>query len=249
MRRLSLAALCLGLALLPGAARAQQPQFCGVPPEFRDYGGRLPAAARAIEARRLTLLVLGSASGEGRSGTSAPEAAWPHRLVAQLQQRVPGLEVTLRLKAERGSTTAAQFAMLREALARERIDLVVWQTGTVEAVNGADPQDMAEALENGITALRAARADLVLMDQQFSRFLRANSQIDAYRDTMRLIATGNGVPLLRRYDLMQLWAERDKLDLERTTRGQLAETADKVHDCLGRALALLVLKASGQPRP
>ncbi|MBE9607587.1 SGNH/GDSL hydrolase family protein [Acetobacteraceae bacterium H6797] len=251
MRRFILPLLGALLALPASGALAQgaAPALCRVPPEFRDYGGTLPRVAQALSEKRLTLLVLGSASGQGNAGNSSPETSWPHRFVAQIEQRVPGLDVTLILKAKRGNGTAEQAEALRQVLSTEKVDLVIWQTGTVEAVTGADPQAMAEALEAGIAAARQAGTDIVLMDQQFSRFLRANSQIDTYRDKMRLIAAGNGVPLLRRYDLMQLWADQDGLDLERTIRGKLAETADKVHDCLGRALALMVLRTSGALPP
>ena len=54
-----------------------------------------------------------------------------------------------------------------------------------------------------------------MMDQQFSRFLRANANVDAYRDALRLAAAAHGVPVLRRWDLMRHWADNDQVDLER----------------------------------
>lgn len=216
---------------------------CPAPLEFLDDGTRLPHVQSALTAGGLRVLVLGSASGLGSAGNSGPRAAWPHRFVAHLREQAPGLQISMTLRAQRGSTVAMQLAILSRALLEQPVDLVVWQTGTVDAVRGSDPQELAATLEEGLHAIRAAQADLVLMDQQFSRFLRANTAIDAYRDMMRMFASGSGTPLLRRYDLMQAWAESDELDLERTPKDKLADEVDRLHDCLGRALAQLILRS------
>ena len=55
----------------------------------------------------------------------------------------------------------------------------------------------------------------MLIDPQFSRFLRANANVDAYLDALRLVAAAHQVPLLRRWDLMRYWAETEQVDVER----------------------------------
>jgi acyl-CoA thioesterase-1 len=235
------------LALAPLPALAQDPPGnCGVPPEFLDQGSTLPRTARAMAGGQLRLLTIGSASALG-PGNSSPATAWPRRMAVALEARQPNLKVELTTRAERGSTAPEQAALLGKALAEQHFDLVVWQTGTVEAVRGTEPQEMAEAVEAGIARAQGAGAEVVLMDQQFSRFLRANTQIDAYRDALRLVASAREVPLLRRYELMRLWAESDRIDLERTPKAKQAETWDRLHDCLGRALARMVLRAAAPP--
>ena len=78
---------------------------------------------------------------------------------------------------------AARFA--KEVLPLEP-KLVVWETGTVDAVRGADLDAFRETLETGLVDLRPA-TDVVLMDTQFSR--RTNAMIDfaPYERAMRLI--------------------------------------------------------------
>ena len=91
------------------------------------------------------------------------------------------------------------------------------------------------------------------MDPQFSRFLRANANVEPYREAMRLAAAANNAPLLRRYELMHAWAEADKVDLERAPRSAKVATADRLNDCLAQAMAALLARGieegKGQSRP
>ena len=97
---------------------------CEVPEELADPGASLPHVAKALRQGRLQLLVLGTASGLG-AGNSSPEAAWPHRFSAALRSRVPGLEVRLDIRAQRGSTTEEQRTLLAASLRALPLDLVV----------------------------------------------------------------------------------------------------------------------------
>jgi hypothetical protein len=138
--------------------------------------------------------------------------------------------------------------MLREELARKPADLVLWQTGTVEAARGLEVDEMVEALHGGLDQVKAASADAVLIDPQFSRFLRANANVDAYREALRLVAAAHGVPLFRRYEVMRHWAEADTVDLERAPRNERTAVTDRLNDCLARAIAMLLRKAVAEAR-
>jgi acyl-CoA thioesterase I len=114
---------------------------------------------------------------------------------------------------------------------------VLWQTGAVEAARNLDLDELAAALDTGLDRVDAAGADAVLIDPQFSRFLRANANVEPYREAMRLAAAAHNAPLVRRYDLMHAWAEADKVDLERAPRSARVAVADRLNDCLAQAVA------------
>jgi hypothetical protein len=236
--------LLLGLLLAPGPARAAE-VACGAPPELLEAGAALPAAARAASAGNLRILVVGAASVSG-PGTSGPAAAWPARLKALIREHLPKLELEMVVRGARGLTTAETAVPY---------DLVLWQTGTLEAARGLDLDGMVSALDTGLSRANSAGTDVVLMDQQFSRFLRANANVDAYRDALRLVAAAHGVPVLRRWDLMYHWAETDVIDLERAPREGRTALTDKLNDCLAQAMQALVhdgmAEARGrlEPRP
>lgn len=232
------------LAAMPLTARAAA---CDVPAEVMSAARPMPAVARAIQARNLRVLVLGSGSITG-PGASGPDAAWPARLEAMLAQRHPGMRVELTVRGGRGVTVQDHLALLREAQTTQAPSLVLWQAGTVEAVRGLDPDEMGEAMMQGLERIRRAGADIIVMDQQYSRFLRANANIEPYRDKLRLVAAAAGAALFRRYDLMQHWVETGALDMERTARADRAGATDRLNDCLARAVAELIAQGVTEAR-
>jgi acyl-CoA thioesterase I len=238
--------LLLGLGLAVPVAATEGPG-CGAPPELLEPGAPLPAVARAATAGSLRILVLGSASVLG-PGTSGPEAPWPARLEALLAARRPGMQLEVVVRGARAATAADMVGMLRDELARGSFDLVMWQTGTVEAARSLEVDEMVEALHSGLERVKAAGGDALLIDPQFSRFLRANANIDVYREALRLVAAAHAVPLFRRYDVMKHWAEAETVDLERAPRNGRVPATDKLNDCLARALLLVLRDAVAEAR-
>ena len=82
------------------------------------------------------------------------------------------------------------------------------------------PDGMVAALQEGIDRARDAGADVVLVDPQFSRFLRANADLDPYEAALQQVSAMPGVVLFRRFDVMRSWAEDGEIDLERAGRGR-----------------------------
>lgn len=239
-------ALLLALALLiPLAARAET--ACPLPAEFAEAARPLPAVARALEAGALRVLVLGSASITG-PGASGPEASWPARLEARLAGQYPGRTLEVAVRGGRGVTVQEHLALLRQEGPGLRPHLIIWQAGTVEATRGMDPEEMTDALQAGLDRIRARGVDALLVEPQFSRFLRANSNVEPYREKLRLAAAGAGAPLFRRWDAMQHWVENGGPDLERTPREQRAAATDRLNDCLARAMTDLIVQGVREAR-
>ena len=84
---------------------------------------------------------------------------------------------------------------------------MVWQTGTVEAVRRLPPEEFARTLDAGAEAARAAGADLVLVDPQYSRMLQSHTTLAPYRETMQQAARRHAAVLFRRFDLIRQWVE------------------------------------------
>jgi hypothetical protein len=92
--------------------------------------------------------------------------------------------------------------------------------------------------------VRDAGGDLVLIDPQFSRFLRANTDLDPYEGALQQVATMPGVTLFPRFELMRAWANEGRIDLERTAKADRDKALERLHKCLGQALARFVLSAA-----
>jgi hypothetical protein len=138
-------------------------------------------------------------------------------------------------------TAEAMLGILKEELARQHYPLVLWQTGTVEAVRGMRPDMMREVLQQGVDAVQAQDGDVILVDPQFSRFLRANADLDPYESVLQQVATLPGVELFRRFELMRGWANDGRIDLERVGKPDRDKAVELLNKCLGTTLAEFVL--------
>jgi acyl-CoA thioesterase I len=209
----------------------------------------LPRTAAALGKHRLEILALGSGSTVGDSGGAggpalvfhAPGSAYPYRLAEALRTLRPEVTIDVTVRGGRSLTASDMLTILRNELARTRFDLVLWQTGTVEAVQGVAPDELRDNLLDGAAAVNSATADLVLIDPQFSRFLRANADVGPYETVLRQVAGNDGVALFPRFDLTQSWVNDGKLDVERVSRDARDKTIALLHTCLGGALARFIL--------
>jgi hypothetical protein len=122
-------------------------------------------------------------------------------------------------------------------------NLVVWQTGTVDATLQADPTAFAVAVIAGRHMVRDAGAELVLIGPQFSRQAGALVEFRPYIEEMAHVEQGYGTPFLDRFSIMRYWADRGLVNLD-GGRETWAASASFVHDCMGMFLVDVVLKAA-----
>ena len=120
--------------------------------------------------------------------------------------------------------------------------LVIWQTGTVDAMRSIDPDDFRSAVDEGVVALQKAGADVVLLNLQYSPRTETMISAPPYLDNMRVVAQQHDVPLFDRFAIMRHWQESGDFDLFSASHG--VDLARRVHDCLGRALSQFVIEAA-----
>jgi len=224
-----------------GLARAEEDvPPCDVPAYLLTTDSPLPKVAEAIRSRKpLDILVVGSRSSTIASSESS---AYPARLQAALRERFPALPVNLSVELQSGKTAEEAASTLVKLVETKRPVLVIWQTGTVDAMRSVDPDDFRNAVDEGVVALQDAGMDVILINLQYSP--RTESMISAppYLDNMRVVAQRHNVPLFDRFAIMRHWNDAGDFDLFSTTRG--ADLAKRVHACLGRALSKFVVDAA-----
>lgn len=198
-----------------------------------------------LQTGTITAQSLGVTDAKPPSGLpTVSEAAFPNQMAHDLEVANPGLHVEVTVKGGRGMTATDMLDIIRTELAAQRYQLVIWQTGTVEAVRNVPASAFFQTLSDGTAIITEAGSDLVLVDPQYSRFLTANADVDPYEQTMQSIAAQPGVILFRRFDLMRYWATEGQIDLERTPKPQRLASVEALHDCLGQVLARMVTAAS-----
>ena len=199
----------LGLALLAGilagtAARAEEPpQGCEVSASLLSSESALPKVMDAVKSGHpLDILVVGSRS----STINASEAsAYPARLQALLKEKLPAVVVNLSVDLEAKKTAAEVATGLAGLVEAKWPTLVIWQTGTVDAIRSVDPEDFRSAVDDGVAALQRAGADVVMMNLQYSPRTETLISVPPYLDNMRVVAQQHDVPLFDRFSIMREW--------------------------------------------
>ena len=213
---------------------------CEVPAYLLTSESTLPKVADAVKSgRALDILVIGSRS----STIPASEAsAYPARLQAMLKEKLPALTVNVAVELQAKKTAEDVAAGLSKLLEGKLPVLVVWQTGTVDAMRSVDPDDFRGAVDEGVVALQNAGADVILMNPQYSPRTETMIAPEPYLDNMRVVAQQHDVPLFDRFAIMRQWNDSGEFDLFSAVHG--IDLAKRVHDCLGRALSTFVIDAA-----
>jgi hypothetical protein len=226
----------LSAALLAGPAIAAEAGACASGP-FAHADFALPRTAAAIERKHLAIVVMGSASST-LPGAEGAAKAYPVRLEVSLTRRLSGVTVKVVARTKARETAAEMVKAMRPVLADEKPDLVIWQTGTVDAMLGVDAEDFQSALGEGLDALRGAKADGMFVNMQYSPRTDSMISLGAYVDAMRFVALQREIPLFDRLGLMKDWNDMGVFDLSTATKK--IDVAEQVHDCIGRMLARII---------
>lgn len=235
---MSLSAACRVAVLLIlsciGPARAET---CEAPEILVDAEADLPAArARVAAGKPLAVLIVTSA----KPGLATQRPAFPTRLPAEIGRaaRARGLEVAVEAAVLNlpGETAPEALAPMLRAVAERHPALVVWQTGTADAIVNLDPETFGTALKEGFAAIRRLGADPLAMDMQYSPHTAQLIDFLPYLDYLAWEARTSGTLHFPRHALMRYWVETGRVDFG--DGGLLAKEAayDFVHRCLARRL-------------
>jgi hypothetical protein len=237
MRMLSAALTIVLLAAGPARAEADS---CDVPDNLVETFARLPRVGLSFKRdHKLEIVVLSAAPK--LSGEASSLKSYPYYLESELRERLKGTDVHVFAQSEPRKTILEVIKDLPRLLSERQPVLVVWQTGTVEAMRGIDPDGYGRALDSGVAALQSGGADVVLVNQQYSP--RTDFMFDGgpYTENMRWVSQTRDIPLFNRYEVMKYWGETGAFDL---TALKNDGTYEKVHRCIGRLIADLVMRAA-----
>jgi acyl-CoA thioesterase I len=197
----SLCACVLGLALLaPVSLRAQ--------PTAPDSLTLRHVGLRLAEHDPLRIVAFGSSSTQG-IGASSPAASYPGQLQIELTRLLHAREPIIVLNRGIGGEDADDMSKRLASVIAEHPDLIIWQTGSNDPLRGVPVDRFIAETIAGIEQIRAAHIDVMLMEPQLCRKLADKKDSPAYREALHTIGAQMGVPVIRRYDIMEAWlAER-----------------------------------------
>ena len=190
---------------------------CDVPDYLLTTDYTLPKVADAIKNRHaLDILVVGS-----RSSTipASEVSAYPARLQAMLKEKLPAVQVNLSVELLPKKTAEEVDAGLVKLMEDKKPTLVIWQTGTVDAMRSIDPDDFRSAVDEGVAAMQKAGTDVVLMNLQYSPRTESMISSPPYLDNMRVVAQQHGIPLFDRFAIMRQWNDSGDFDFFSASHG------------------------------
>jgi hypothetical protein len=236
----------LAMLALAGSAWAEAPAECRVAIHLIERDFALSQVTRAIAAKQFNILVVGAGSSL-LPGPNGVKNAYPARLEQALGEKLPGVMVKVTTDVQAKRTADAMVKSMPPALAATKPALVIWQTGTVDAMQSVDSDQFRAALDQGINIARSAGADVIMVNAQYSPRTDSMIALGTYAENMRWVALQQEVPLFDRFSIMKLWADLGTFDLY--SPAKKLDTAERVHDCIGRLLADLVIESAKPDEP
>ena len=104
------------------------------------------------------------------------------------------------------------------------------------------PGRVQGALDEGVETLHRGGADVILMNMQYSPRTEIMIALGPYADIMRVVAQQHEVPLFDRLAIMRHWSDTGAFDLYAAGKDNVL--AHRVHDCIGRAIASMIIDAA-----
>jgi len=252
--RTMVAVLTIWLAsAVSGTAQADDlSSTCAVPDSLLEPEFPLPHVSAKIKAGEpVPIVVIGSGSSAGM-GASTLANAYPERLGVELGKRFPKTKFEMTNLSRRGQPAAEMAGRFASEVESHHPALVIWQTGTVDAVRAVDLAAFSETLESGIDELMQHEIDVILVDMQYSPHTSTALDVGPYRDYMRWSAQNRGVILFDRFTVMQYWSESGVIDFTDPAKAAEGKYDDIVHGCVAYLLASMIERAVApelQPPP
>jgi len=85
-------------------------------------------------------------------------------------------------------------------------------------------------------------ADVILMNMQYSPRTDIMVSLGPYADDMRVVAQQHEIPLFDRLAIMRHWSDTGAFDLYAAGKDNVL--AQRVHDCIGRGIAVMIIDAA-----
>lgn len=211
--------------------------------------GSLPHVAnRLIAGQPVVIIAFGSSSTQGY-GASSPEFNYPNRLAARLRRQYPAADISVINAGVGGEDAPQMLRRLQKSVIEAHPDLVIWQVGTNAVLHNLDPAETAKLVEDGISRIQAAGADVVLVDPQYSprvteRGENANKMVKLLGKVAELRHAG----IFPRFEVMRDWHERQAIPVEGFVISDGLHMNDWGYACFAQLLGDDIIRSVGQIR-
>lgn len=167
----------------------------------------LPNVAAALQNRKqVKILAIGASALVGRR--SRP-GGYTEQIEKILEQAIKGLDVVMINRGVSGELAAQAAARIKNLVALDEPDLVVWQVGTNDALAYVPLDQLERTIVDTIDWLKAHKVDVVLAGLQYVDRMAQDAHYAAVRELLRTVAAKENVMIVRRYEAQRLIAQAE----------------------------------------
>jgi lysophospholipase L1-like esterase len=209
--------------------------------------GSLPRVASKLAAGQPVVIVAFGSSSTAGYGATAPEFNYPNRLAAQLHRQYPTADITVINRGQGGEDAPEMMKRLQASVIDMHPDLVIWQVGTNAVLRNLDPAETAKLVEEGITRMQAAGADVVLIDPQYSPAVNKHAEsAGRMMNLLNKVAELRKVGVFPRFAVMKDWHEKQAIPIENFVIADGLHMSDWGYACFAQLLGDDIIKSVGQ---
>jgi acyl-CoA thioesterase I len=233
-------------AAVPADAAAPVSKACETGLAASAEATPLPNVAAAL-AQRKTVRILAMGAAPGR--VNAQGGGYTAVIESMLEHALKDVDVVMINRGVSGELAANAATRMKNEVALDDPDLVLWQVGTNDALAYVSAAEFAATVKDQIDWLKAHKVDVVLVGLQFANRMLRDAHYVEIRETLRAVAAQENVIIIRFYEAMQIisrsagTAEAVSVEFDRNEAG---------YNCLAqyvaRAITLGVF-AKNMPRP
>src|SRR6516225_1382994 len=223
------------------------PATCTAPAELARFDRPLIHTMRRVaNGQPLTIVAIGSSSTAG-AGASSPDATYPSRLAVELRTRFPGRDITVLNRGVNGEETNNMMARFAADVLAAHPQLVLWQIGTNSVLRDHPLSPHAVQMHDGIEQLKAAGADVILIDPQFAPAVLAKSETEGMVEQIAITAKEENVDLFRRFAVMRDWHDVQHLSFDNFVSPDHLHMNDWSYACIAKLLGTAIAEAATRP--
>jgi len=161
----------------------------------------LPNVAAALAQRKsLRILAFGAAPGR----VSAHGGGYTALIETMLAHALKGVDVVMINRGVSGELAASAASRMKNEVALEEPDLVLWQVGTNDALAYVPTDDFVLTVKEQIDWLKTHKVDVVLVGLQFAKKMLRDAHYVDIRETLRKLAAQENVIVIRFFEAMQI---------------------------------------------
>ena len=217
---------------------------CPSPRAATHFGYPLARTAeRVTKAQPIKVVAIGSSSTAG-AGASSSAAAYPSRLSNYLQKQFPRSVISVLNRGVNGDEAVNMVVRFEKDVIDEHPDLVLWQIGTNVVLREHPLDSQAALLHGGLERLKAAGADVILINPQFAPKVLEKTAIHSMIELISATAETEHVNLFNRFEIMRHWHQEAGISFSHFLSNDLLHMNDWSYNCVAKLLSIAIADAA-----